>query len=136
MVSRSAARAAMMVALTSACNTVAAGADATPEGSAGCPFIDASTCEVPVPSYSTDIAPMLDRACNSTCHAPGVGPWPLTDWGNVVDWSAIIQNDIESCAMPPPCPAPCAPDAAESGSLTDSDRAMLLDWIACGAPNN
>src|SRR6185503_1362448 len=45
---------------------------------ANCAFIDASACQAPTPSYATDIVPILDRRCNSTCHAPGVGPWPLT----------------------------------------------------------
>ena len=73
---------------------------------------------------------MLDRACNSSCHAPGVGPWPLNNYRDVSDWQSIIFNDTEACTMPPP-------DAgAGNGNLSDTDRTTLLNWLACGAPNN
>jgi len=31
---------------------------------------------------------------------------------------------------------PPADAGAGNGSLSDAERATLLDWIACGAPNN
>jgi hypothetical protein len=108
--------------------TFACGKSSDPPPS--CTFIDASTCQNPIPSYARDVAPVLDRACNSTCHAPGVGPWPLTDWGNVSDWGSIVGGDIEQCSMPPP------DAAAGNGSLTDQERATILNWLVCGAPNN
>jgi hypothetical protein len=89
-----------------------------------------SSCQTPVPSYAHDIAPVLDRTCNNTCHAPGVGPWPLTDYANVADWGSIIAGDLEQCVMPPP-------DAgAGNGNLTAQERAAILNWLGCGAPNN
>ncbi len=101
-----------------------------PEPSPSCPAIDASACQQPVPSYAKDVVPVLDRTCNSTCHAPGVGPWPLNNHQDVVDWGSIIAGDIEQCSMPPP-------DAsAGNGVMTDSERALVLDWFACGAPDN
>jgi hypothetical protein len=102
--------------------------DAAPSPS--CAVIDASTCQNPIPSYSRDVAPALDRTCNSTCHAPGVGPWPLTNYADVFDWGSIIGGDIAQCTMPPP-------DAgAGNGNLTDQERAAILNWLVCGAPNN
>ncbi len=98
--------------------------------SAACTAIDASACVDPVPSYESDIAPLLDRACNSTCHAPGVGPWPLTDYSDVYAWSSAIAFDVSDCAMPP------LDAGAGNGPLSDAERATLLDWIACGAPDN
>jgi hypothetical protein len=97
---------------------------------ATCTAIDASACINPMPSYQNQIVPLLDRACNSTCHAPGVGPWPLTDYQDVSDWQTIIFGDVENCTMPP------LDAGAGNGSLSDSERAMLLNWLACGAPNN
>lgn len=111
-----------LVALTAACD----GASDAPN----CTAIDASACGTPIPSFATDVTPVLDRACNSTCHAPGVGPWPLVNYNDVSDWATIIQADIAKCSMPP------ADAGAGNGSLTDSERAMLLNWLACGAPNN
>ena len=117
-------------AMTLACGqTVAQQSDASPRP-ANCTFIDASSCQSPIPSYSRDVAPVLDRACNSTCHAPGVGPWPLNQWANVADWGMSIGADIGQCTMPPP-------DAgAGNGDLTDQERGTILNWLVCGAPNN
>lgn len=116
--------------MTLACGQTAAQSDSGPQPQQGCTFIDASSCQSPIPSYSRDVAPVLDRACNSTCHATGVGPWPLNDWANVVDWGNIVGGDIEQCTMPPP-------DAgAGNGTLSDQERATILNWLVCGAPNN
>ena len=95
-----------------------------------CAFIDASACVQPTPSYATDIVPILDRRCNSTCHAPGVGPWPLNNYSDVFDWADIIGSYIETCGMPPD-------DAgAGDGNMTDDERRTVLNWLACGAPDN
>jgi hypothetical protein len=93
---------------------------------ASCPTVDASPCETPVPSYAKDIAPLFDRDCNHTCHAPDAGPWPLTDRQLVIDWTDPIVRDIEGCTMPPP----------DAGTLPISERKAILDWFACGAPDN
>ncbi len=117
-----------LAGLAAACGTNQNASDASDPPA--CLFIDASACITPMPSYANDVAPVLDQACNSTCHAPGVGPWPLNNYDDVSDWAAIIAGDLELCKMPPE-------DAgAGNGVLTDSQRAMVLDWVACGAPNN
>lgn len=92
----------------------------------GCQYIDAATCSLPVPSYANDVAQLIDRDCNRTCHAPGAGPWPLTDYAAVADWSDVISSDIAGCLMPPP----------DAGMLAPSERRVILDWTACGAPQN
>jgi hypothetical protein len=69
---------------------------------------------------------VLNKDCNQTCHAPGAGPWPLTTYQDVAAWTAPIQMDIQGCTMPPP----------DAGTISSTDRAMVLDWLACGAPNN
>jgi hypothetical protein len=95
-----------------------------------CKYIDASACINPTPSYAKDVVPLLNRTCNSTCHAPGVGPWPLNNYQDVADWYSIIQGDLQNCTMPPP-------DAgAGNGQLSDAERALVMNWIACGYPNN
>ncbi len=55
-----------------------------------------------------------------------MGQWPLIAYGDVSDWASLINFDVKGCAMPP----------ADAGPLTNADRATLLNWIACGAPNN
>ncbi len=97
---------------------------ADPPPASGCTELGTS-CNAPVPSFLHDVKPLLDRSCNSTCHAPGVGPWPLGAYQDVADWASLIQLDLEACTMPPP-------DAG--APLTDSERQTVLDWIACGTP--
>jgi hypothetical protein len=55
-----------------------------------------------------------------------MGQWPLTNYSDVADWSALIATDIDDCAMPP----------ADAGALTTSERMTVLGWLACGSPNN
>ncbi len=112
--------------LLTACSTQSPSTtDAGPDPN--CPWIDAGTCNLPSPSFQNDVLPLLDRTCNSTCHAPGVGPWPLNNEQDVFDWGSIIYGDIEACTMPPP-------DAsAGNGLLTNGERAVVLNWLACAS---
>ncbi len=93
---------------------------------AACPPATIRTCVQPAPSYSREVVPILSEHCSRTCHSLDGGEWPLTDYAHVADWSLTIAVELEACAMPPP----------NAGSLSATDRAVLLDWIACGDPNN
>ena len=119
-------RALALSLLVTACSpTSAAPSDAgAPQG---CDFIDASSCALPSPSWSNDVLPILDRRCNSTCHAPGVGPWPLTNRQDVDDWGSLIFADTEQCSLPP------ADAGAGNGAMTDDERRTVLNWLACEA---
>jgi hypothetical protein len=93
---------------------------------AHCGPFDASACSVPGPSFAKDIQPLLDRDCN-TCHTLGSTLWPLTGYQDVRDWVGVIVPDVEGCMMPP----------LDGGTtMSSADRALLLDWVACGALNN
>ena len=93
----------------------ACGSDATP------------TCPAPKPSYKADVVPILDAECN-TCHIGGpTGPWPLSDYQSLLDWKLQVLGDMLHCTMPPE-------DAGHA--ISDADRATLIGWLACGAPNN
>lgn len=94
-----------------------------------CPQIDASACQEPSPSFANDITPLFAASCNGTCHSGEAGAWPLVDHGDVSDWQTLIASDMENCSMPVPVAHGGAP-------LTVKQRAMVLDWIACGARDN
>jgi hypothetical protein len=68
----------------------------------------------------------MDRECNRTCHAPGAGPWPLTSYQAVSDWAEIIGLEVAGCGMPP----------SDAGALTPREQAAVIDWVACGSPDN
>jgi uncharacterized membrane protein len=87
-----------------------------------------ATCPDSVPSYASDIAPIIDAKCNH-CHAPNNADelWPLTDQESVNAWSDTILRQIRACAQPPP----------DSGyALTLDERQALEAWLVCGAPDN
>jgi hypothetical protein len=83
-------------------------------------------CPATPPSFTNDVLPILNRDCNSTCHGPMMGQWELADYSDVSDWSSLIQLDLTECTMPP----------VDAGAFPASDRLTVLDWIACGSPNN
>jgi hypothetical protein len=82
-----------------------------------------------VPSFATDVAPVVARVCGMKCHAPGgiAQNRPLTDYASVVALGDAILNQVSVCNMPP---------ADADPALGEADRATLLAWIVCGAPNN
>lgn len=92
-----------------------------------CPNDTPATCPVPVPSYATDVAPMLQSRCG-TCHTPaGVEPGRLFQtWTQVSAQRADILSQIHTCRMPP----------VGQPTLTDSERQAVLGWIVCGAADN
>jgi hypothetical protein len=72
-----------------------------------------------------DIEPIIQDRC-VICHigARG-GPWALTDYGHVRDWSMQIRGVMLSCAMPP----------QDAGiPITTDEREDILTWIRCGSP--
>ncbi len=92
-----------------------------------CGSDETPTCPSPKPSYKADITPILNAECN-TCHIGGpTGPWPLSDYQSLLDWKLQVLGDMLHCTMPPE-------DAGHK--ISDADRAKLIGWLACGAPNN
>lgn len=79
-----------------------------------------------MPSFSAEVAPILDARCNN-CHAPDIdgGPWPLDTQKNVKDWSTLLIKDLKECSMPPP-----------GSPLPAAERDKLWAWLICGAPDN
>jgi hypothetical protein len=97
----------------------------------------------PVPSYSTDIVPILHARC-SPCHFEGgiedfggPGGLPLTSWASVDNADIAIQNQVARCLMPPIDGIHTKMIHVDAAApLSSAQRATLLDWLACGAPNN
>jgi cytochrome c5 len=85
------------------------------------------SCPKPTPAYATDVVPIFEAKCN-TCHdGKDGGPWPLTDHADVVHWRTQVFSVLVDCTMPPP---------KGTGDLTSSERQTLINWLACGAPDN
>ena len=89
-----------------------------------CTIKNTEDCPDPAPTYA-DIQPILDARCNS-CHSDtSDGPWPLTNYQDVLDWWDLVRRDTLNCSMPPP----------DSGIvMTHDESKLILDWIACDLP--
>ena len=102
-------------------------AEITPDAAAlrACEVEPPKECAEPKLHYA-DVAPIFSRRCTS-CHngTEDDGPWPLTSYQHVADWSGEIRAQMLVCTMPPP------------GSGIDmpvSERQKILSWIRCGFP--
>ncbi len=90
-----------------------------------CELTPPESCPSPTPTYG-DIAPIISLRC-AECHSGTTpdGPWPLNQYGLVVDWRDDIRGDLINCSMPP----------ADAGMvMTRDERLMILSWIRCGTP--
>ncbi len=86
------------------------------------------------PSYSGQIAPLLQRAC-VPCHSPGnIAPWAMTNHSVVADYAPLMKDEVLTRRMPP-WHADRKPQAYHNnGMLAGEELAMLVDWIDRGAP--
>ena len=85
-------------------------------------------------SYSKQIAPLLQNKCVN-CHSPGnIGPWSMTSYKKVRGMSDMIQEVVLTRRMPPWHADPHIGHFANDRSLTREETALLIDWIAQGAP--
>lgn len=87
------------------------------------------------PTYSRDVAPILQRRCQS-CHRPGqVGPFSLLSFDDARGRAKMIAHVLDLGVMPP-----WNADRRFDGvfvnqrSLTEGEKKTLLDWVAAGAP--
>jgi len=95
--------------------------------SVSCPNDLPQGCPSPVPSYRDQVAAVIGNRCGS-CHAPGgqEASLPFTTYPQVFGSRSTILNQVYHCVMPPA--GNPAPDAQQ--------RALLLGWLVCGAPDN
>jgi hypothetical protein len=89
------------------------------------PPLPAPRCEPPLPTYLSDVRPILERRCNR-CHT-GDGPAAEEH-----DWSRIetlrgqrrsVADDVTAHAMPPSGATP----------LSGAEVAVVATWALCGA---
>ena len=95
-----------------------------------------SLAQQPAVTFTKDIAPILQRSCQ-TCHRSGaIAPMALVTYQDVRPWVRSIRQKVTSREMPP-----WYIDRnvgihsfKEDPSLTDSEIATITAWIDAGAP--
>jgi hypothetical protein len=109
--------------------------DRVPDGAdvvsraAQCPPALPTSCPQ-TPSYSTEIAPLVQRTC-LPCHSSGgvAADRDLSNYRNLVRLETTNLVQVNGCIMPPP-------DAGADAALSLDERVELLQWFVCGSPNN
>jgi hypothetical protein len=87
-----------------------------------------------VPTFSKDIAPILQKNCQE-CHRPGeIGPMPLLTFEQVRPWAASIKAAVALRKMPPWFADPHYGTFVNDRSLSRRDIDMIVAWAGSGAP--
>jgi hypothetical protein len=88
------------------------------------------------PTFTREVAPILQRACQS-CHRPqSIGPMSLVTYDEVRPWARAIRHKVIAREMPP-----WFIDRRvgirrfkNDPSLTDEEIATIAGWVDAGAP--
>src|SRR5207245_2774543 len=86
------------------------------------------------PTYTKDIAPILNSRCVE-CHRPGeVAPMPLLSYKQVRPWAAAIAENVVSRTMPPWLADPHYGQFKNDRRMTQAEIDTIAKWAASGAP--
>jgi hypothetical protein len=100
------------------------------------PLISAASFAQDTLTFSKDIAPIMQRACQQ-CHNPdGIGPMPLMSFEQVKPFAPLIRDRVTKRIMPP---WHADPDIGiqsfkNDASLSNEEIALIRDWVDAGAP--
>ena len=85
-------------------------------------------------TYCRDVAPILQRQCQ-TCHRAGeIGPMALTSYSQAAAWRGDIKRYTQNRVMPPWKADPGAGDFQDARRLSGAEIATLAKWADSGAP--
>src|SRR4051812_45703901 len=98
-------------------------------------ILSTNTARADAPTYSKDVAPILQKNCQE-CHRPGqVAPFSLLNYEQARKRAADIVNVTEARTMPP------WPASTEEGGpfrdarvMPESEIATLEAWLEAGSP--
>lgn len=125
--SRSATGGCALVALA-AIAAIACSSSSSESGDSGAPSscVVATSCPKDVPSYKTDVAPIIQQACG-TCHSPdGSAGFSETTYADVYKQRSSMLSQVAICQMPP----------LNGPVMSNAQRVALTGWLECGAPDN
>src|SRR4029453_2039644 len=89
---------------------------------------------VAAPTYSRDVAPIVQKNCQ-VCHRPGeAGPFPMLNYRQVRPWAQAMKVAVQSGKMPPWFADPRYGHFSNAMSLTPAEKETLAKWADAGAP--
>ncbi|MDE3199053.1 MAG: thiol-disulfide isomerase, partial [Acidobacteriota bacterium] len=87
-----------------------------------------------LPTYSKDIAPIVQQHCQS-CHRPGEAtPFSLTSYKEARPWASAIKEAVQLRKMPPWFADPQYGHFANDRTLPQKDIDTIVAWVSGGAP--
>lgn len=90
-----------------------------------CPSDLPDACPPEAPSFKTQVFPLIKLRCQG-CHRPITLRDPdLSSYAAIYANREPVFSQVYSCRMP-----------SRGIELTSEERATLLDWLVCGAPDN
>ena len=98
--------------------------------------ITAQNAVPPTHTYAKDIAPIMQRSCQ-TCHRPGTNaPMSLLTYEDVRPWARAIKNKVTQRLMPPWHIERNVgiQQFKDDPSLSDAEIAKIAAWVDAGAP--
>ncbi|NCG22332.1 MAG: monooxygenase [Rhodobacterales bacterium] len=99
----------------------------------GCGQVAVDDTPADAPNWAADVAPIIQTHCVS-CHQDGdIAPFPLTTYDQVVAVDALVRASVDEGTMPPWQPADGCRDYHGDTSMSEAERATLLDWIDGGS---
>src|SRR5262249_45325686 len=91
--------------------------------------------EKPAPTFTKDVAPILQKRCQNCHRRHQVGPFALETYEQARKRAADIAAVASDRMMPPWKPAPgVGPKLKHDQSLTRAEIAILEAWAEAGAP--
>jgi hypothetical protein len=86
------------------------------------------------PTFSKDVAPILNKNC-AGCHRPGdIAPMPLLTYEQARPWAKSIREKVSLGQMPPWHATQARGTFSNDRRLTDADKDTLVRWAVAGAP--
>ena len=86
------------------------------------------------PTFTKDVAPILQKNCQ-TCHRAGeAAPFPLLTYEEVRPWASSIKLVVQQKIMPPWFADPAYGHFSNDRALTAKEISTLVAWANAGAP--
>jgi peroxiredoxin len=85
-------------------------------------------------TYSNQIARILQNRCME-CHREGeIGPFPLTNYDEVLGWGEMIREVVQEERMPPWYANPDHGVFANDTRMTEEEKKLVATWVENGQP--
>jgi len=92
------------------------------------------TPETPKVTYADSVAAIFNKHCTE-CHRPGeIGPFDITNTDELLGWSEMILETIDTGRMPPWHADPAHGSFKNARSISREEIETVRQWVRAGAP--